>query len=76
MAKRRTASRRPAAREDALPMDIELDDFGDGLDDDEDDLESSYAAPRRAGSRRGAASRLPHDWADFDYGGGLDDGWR
>lgn len=72
-------------------FDAELNDaFGDDLDDDgfTRSLEPNEVRPSvrqerestRSPLRRSTASqRLPHDWADFDYGGSddsFDSNWR
>lgn len=77
MARRHHAPRRLPTRDDIAPMDIELDEL-DGLDDDFDDVDfdALYGAPGRSNPRRGGAIRLPHDWMDFDYGGGVEVDWR
>ena len=72
MASRKKTYRRSTRSDDALPPDAELD----GLDDDEDDLHELYGGAGRGASGRTRARNLPHDWADFDYGGGLDADWR
>ena len=73
MASRKRTARRSTRRDDALPLDVELDDIGDAFDD-EDDLDALYGGGRASGGR--ARASLPHDWADFDYGDGLDADWR
>ena len=73
---RRKTPSRPSADDDA-PM-LDADDFDDAPDDDgSDDLESLIGGGARRASRGGGrgARSLPHDWADFDYGGS-DNDWR
>ena len=76
MASRRKTPLRPTD-DDVPPTDAGADDFDDAFDDD-DEFESAIGGGARRSTRgagRGARS-LPHDWADFDYGGGVDNDWR
>ena len=74
MASRKRTERRSTKRDDPLPLDVELDGLDDA-DDEGDALDALYGVDGRVPGGR-ARARLPHDWADFDYGDGFDADWR